>query len=274
MSWPVLGTPQEASYFWGWVQILLAMLNFCILGIFFAVDMLPFLRHRERRPALFGIGMVLVAITSAVYALIHGIDTANMRLVGSRGIKPLDIGSLVVCFGPLPMFGWERVRLAQGRPERLVRGMPGWLIVLAAALGFYVGAFIMRTVDVARLHNLHYHWLSFDSNWNLIMALLYLILSGAWLGHQIRVHRRTGQWSVLGGSLGLIFITMAFRRLAQAILIAFGAYHVQGSHEQLFRITDIASVIAVVFFMAVVISLLSRSDRDREPAMVGIAGVE
>jgi len=258
MSWPVLNTPTSASHFWGWTQIILGLLNFVILGIFFAYEALPYLRQRKGRAAVFGLGMVTVSLTSGLYAIVHGVYTLNMHLTGPRGIRALDIGSLIVCFPPLLIFGWERVRLARSLPQRIVRTTPAWLLGVVLALGAYIGAFIMRTVDVARFRHTHFRWWHFDSSYNLILTGLYLMLSAIWLSYQLRVHRRTREWSVLGVSLGLVFVTMAFRRLAQAIEIAGGAYHIGPGSGKLFLWTDIASLLAAVFFLAVLVPLIDK----------------
>jgi hypothetical protein len=233
------------------------MLNFTILGVFFGFDVYPYLRRRQPKPAMFGVSFVLISVTSGLHALFRGIYTINMQLTPT-GPKPLDIASLIVAFGPLPIFGYCRLRNLRGKPDILIAGTPTWVIVMVGVLSAYTGAFVMRFIDAVRFTHTKLQWARFDSDYNLILWGLYLVIAILWLRFQVRSRRTSGSWNLLGVSLGLTFVTMSFHRLGQAIEVSAGAYKVRDNFETTYFWIDIASIAATVLFLGVAMSLMSQ----------------
>lgn len=249
MSWPLLNSHAAATVFWGWAQVLLGAINFAVLGFMLLLDVLPFIRRRNWRSSVFGMSMLAVSLTSGLHAIVRGYFTINGELTPT-GVEPLDIASLIVCFGPLPVFGIAHMRARSGRwREWTVKGNPAWLLLIIGVLGIYAGGFLQRFLDTVRFHHIPVHWARFDANYNLVLWGLYLLCAHLWLRYQVKARKATGRWSVSGMALGLIFVTMSLHRLAQAIEVASGAYVVRRSFSGVFLWVDASSVLAATAFL-------------------------
>lgn len=256
-TWPIASTPHSASQIWGWVTIALAVLNFVILGGFFLLDVIPYLRHKKGKPALFGLSFMAVGFTAGSYSLVHGIQMINMSLTPT-GPKPIDMFAVAGCFTPLSTFGWQRIRNLRGLPDHYWSG-PRVAVVLIIA-GAFASAFVTRAIDVTRFHHYALTW-RHGVAINIVLGLTYAVISGFWLRYQWATRTRNPYgWNAIGASLGLVFFQFAFTRFAVALLLAAGAYVEDASSRTLYLVINIVSLVTAAIFLIVAISLLRRSE--------------
>lgn len=253
MNWPILNTRHSSTIFWGWALIVLGVLTVVIIGLMFAIDVVPTLRKRKYHAALFGMSFVAIAITAGAHAILRGYYTINFDLT-PRGVKPLDIGSIIMCYPPIVLFGLERLRALRGKDEWRVQGNPLWLFGIVAVVAFYTGSFVMRFADAVSLKHVPLHWARFDSDYNLVLWGLYLACAFLWLRFQVRIRSRTGGWNVSGMTIGLIFVALSFQRLAQSIEVSSGAYMIQDRAVSGYLWVDLTSIVAVMGLFAVSLS--------------------
>ena len=191
----------------------------------------------------FGVAWITVAFTCGPHHLDHGLHVA----LGS-GARGLDAAAVI--FGVPAGLTWFLLRLEAfngGRGDRIITGTPRWLRVAPWLVGAVLGVLAVWMASELR-GELHFSVLLVP---NVLLAFLYGQIGYYLVRTQLANHRLSGEWSVSGLSLFVVFPTCAAMHLAHIVYATTGAYTI----DQHGTIIDWLSVPATLYFLWVVRSL-------------------
>lgn len=242
--------------FWGCAHILLGALYLISLGLPFGWDAWGSYRRGDKRAAVFGAAFSLMATTFAL----HNIERGAHLITGTmavKGVRPLDIASLILCFPVIAVFIANRVRARMGKADRMIKGAPWWIPSGIALMSFYAGAVFVRVVDFTVFYHTTYDWSRFDASYNLVLVILYLTCSFMWLRFQTKARLLGGSWSLSGLTFGVMFFSIAMTHFSQAIIVSSGYYVVTPGRAAGVLWVDIFSILAAMLFLGVAFVLLA-----------------
>ncbi len=217
--------------------------------------------RRTRGFSHFGMAWILMAFTCGPHHLHH----AGHILFQGRDGAALDLFAVVVGFPAGVVWFLLRVEAIMGGPgDRTVSGTPAWIESLPTLSGMYAAAFAGVALGLGS------EVVSYDAiiTPNVALVVLYFAIGGVLLRTQLDNYRATGNWSLSGLSLTLVFPTCALMHGAYALYASTGRYDAD-LHS--FGI-DILSIPAAAYFLWVVWSLAhdrlhdwNRGARDSQP---------
>jgi hypothetical protein len=151
------------------------------------------------------------------------------------------------------MVGGSGDRIVQG-DSRIVRALPALSAVYAAAFVVAAAAIVLPPKRFPPMVSA-----------NLMLLVLYGMIGWYLLRTQVETHRATGQWSLSGVALTLVFPTCAFMHAAWV------SYQVAGRYEADIHstIVDWLAVPAAAYFLWVVRGLHAGTVRDWNEATTG-----
>lgn len=207
----------------------------------------------------FGLAWIAMAFTCGPHHLEHGLHV----LAWDRGSGALELVAVAVGFPSGVVWFLLRVEaLLGGRGERFITGTPLAVRSMPYASGVYAVGFGIGAVYVVRSPD------QFPpmAGANVMLIVLYSMIGWYLLRTQLATYRSTGQWSVSGIALTIVFPTCALMHAAWV------AYQVAGTYEaDLHTVTiDWLAVPAAAYFLWVVRGLHTGTVRDWNQATTGV----
>jgi hypothetical protein len=159
-----------------------------------------------------------MAFTCGPHHFEHGLHI----LTTSRTGGPLDLAAVLVGFPAGVAWFLLRVEAVQGgRGDRTIRATPAWVESLPTLSAVYVVALVTAVLGTAAAAGA-----SFDVRLtpNLALVALYAAIGVVLARTQLQNHQVTGNWSLSGLSLAVVFPTCALMHGVWAVYGATGRY--------------------------------------------------
>lgn len=230
------------------ISILVGVLNLALGLVYAGYGIMTIVDLRKnwatRGMSHFGLAWIAMAFTCGPHHIEHGIHVLTTAQVG----RSLDLMAVVVGLPAGATWFYLRAEAALGgRGDRPIRGTPMWVEALPTLGAVYLLAFA-TAVGVAAGRGT-----TFDPRLgpNVALVGLYLAVGAVIARAQLRNHRVTGNWSLSGLSLAVVFPTCAMMHATWVLYVSTGEYAI----DPHLLVIDTLGVPAAVYFLWVVSSI-------------------